>query len=134
MAVLLTVSWPLFPAFNSRELELTAQSLAFDLRRVQQEAVVTGENCQVTFYVFNDSYRMELPGGNIRIYLPEGISYEGTTTFPGNPAYVRFNYMGRPSSGGTIILETMDKERFYVIVAPINGRIRISQEPPDSWS
>lgn len=133
LAILISVAWPRFPAASGKNLEGTARTLATHLRYVQQEAIISGKGCSIAFYVFHNSYRLQLPEGNERVYLPEGISFEGNTSFPGNPPSIHFNNLGRPSSGGTVILKCKNDELIYIIVAPVNGRVRISSTPPEGW-
>ncbi|NLC12038.1 MAG: prepilin-type N-terminal cleavage/methylation domain-containing protein [Firmicutes bacterium] len=130
LSLLLKIAFPRLELFSRWRLEGAARLLASDLRYVQQEAVVSGQKCQIVFYTFDNSYRLEFPEEKKRIYLPQGVFFEGTTSFPGDPPYVHFNNLGHPSSGGTIILRNDQQQQLYVIVAPVNGRVRISKEPP----
>ncbi|NMB42034.1 MAG: prepilin-type N-terminal cleavage/methylation domain-containing protein [Firmicutes bacterium] len=132
-AILLMIIWPRAPLLSRWKLETAAQDLAGDLRLIRQAAITTGKSCEIAFFVYTNSYRRELPDKTSQIYLPEGIVYKGDTSFKGDPPFVHFNLMGRPSSGGTVILKSPTGEKRYIIVTPVTGRIRISKTQPDHW-
>jgi len=111
------------------ELEGAARAMAADIRLVQQEAIVHGESTAVYFLGSHNSYQLRLPNGNRTVYLPEGVSYEGQTSFPTDP-FLKFNYLGAPGGGGTVTLQTASGSKRYVIVTPVTGRTRISKTPP----
>lgn len=115
------------------KLEAAARAIAGDLRMVRQEAITSGEVSKIVFFVYMDSYQIRTEGGNSMVGLPEGVYFEGFTTFGGDPPYVHFNMLGRPSGGGTVILRSGDGEKNYVIVTPVTGRVRVSRDPPEHW-
>ncbi len=123
------------PRFTSKpqwHLEVASRRMAGDLRLLRQAAINTGESCKIDYYIYTNRYELSLPDGKERISLPQGVRFDGTTTFSGVPPSLQFNNMGRPSSGGTVILEAGGFRR-YVIVAPVTGRVRVSREPPLHW-
>lgn len=120
-------------SFSSWNLKIAARKLAEDLRLARQEAIISGEASRVYFFVYSKSYLVRLGEDSLYIELPKGVNYRGTTTFPGTPPQVHFNSLGRPSSGGTVILKSSRGDKLYVIMTPVTGRVRISKEPPESW-
>jgi prepilin-type N-terminal cleavage/methylation domain-containing protein len=132
-ALLAAVIWPRVAVFSRWKLETAASSLASDLRLARQEAITTGKVCKTVFFVYTNRYQLRLPGEVRWIALPEGIYFEGSTTFQGSPPYVHFNMLGRPSGGGTVILKSHKGDKLYVIVTPVTGRVRVSRMPPEHW-
>lgn len=114
-------------------LETAAHELAGNLRSARQDAISSGQFSRVVFFVNVDCYSLRLSDGVSCVRLPEGINYKGTTSFSGNPPDVIFNYMGRPSGGGTVTLQSKTGEKRYIIMTPVTGRVRISRNPPESW-
>ncbi|MDO9536291.1 MAG: GspH/FimT family protein [Bacillota bacterium] len=133
IAILTAAALPSTGAISRWKLETASRSLAGDLRMVRQEAITSGKVCRIVFFVYTNSYQIRTVGENSMVRLPEGVYFEGSTTFGGVPPYVHFNMFGRPSGGGTVILKTGDGEKSYVIVTPVTGRVRISKDPPDHW-
>lgn len=117
---------------HDQDLEADAHELAWVLRLARQEALYTGAPSYVKFYCSNDTYVYQ----DTRYEFNPGISYTGTPTFPTRvgsiPACV-FLPTGRPGAGGTVVLGGSNEQRRYIIVNPVAGRIRISEEPPQSW-
>ncbi len=123
------------PRFTSQphwQLETASRQMAADFRLLRQSAINFGEPCRVDFLVYINRYDLRLPDGRQRIYLPQAVEFKGITTFSGNPPRLQFNIMGRPSSGGTVILQAGDDKR-YIIVTPVTGRVRISRTAPQQW-
>ena len=133
MALLAAVTWPRVAALSGWKLETAAENLAGDLRLIRQEAITSGKACKISFFVENDNYQVKLADRSYLVFLPEGVSFEGTTTFQGNPRFVHYTFLGRPSGGGTAILKSDRGEKRYIIVKPVTGRIRISKIPPAHW-
>ncbi len=133
LAILLSVAVPSAAPLENWKLQTAAQELAAHLREARQDAIASGQPSEILFLVYENCYLLRLHTGSQRVDLPAGIEYEGTTTFPGMPPRVSFNYLGRPSRGGTVILESAAGENRYVIMTPVTGRVRLSREPPDYW-
>lgn len=112
--------------------EATSRRMAGELRLLRQEAIGSGITYRMEFYVHVNRYTLNRSGKREWVNLPQGVSFEGNTTFSGMPPSVSFNHLGRPASGGTVILRSGDYRR-YVIVAPVTGRVRISRSPPQHW-
>lgn len=123
---------PRFTAQPHWQLEAASRRMAGDLRLLRQEAVHAGELCRVEFYIYADRYLLTLPDGPQRVDLPAGVSFDGTTTFSGTPPVLQFNHLGRPGSGGTVILKAGEDFR-YIIVTPVTGRVRVSRSQPEHW-
>lgn len=121
---------------SGRDLELTARTMAMDMRKSQQKAITTGWTQIIEFrrsagdYVLIDGKTSE----RVIVKLPEGIRYV-TINFPETNRVPRlfFRYTGAPNQGGTVSLENEKDDMYYIIVAPATGRVRISQTPPESW-
>lgn len=137
LAIMVAIALPSSAAFLSRcNLEGAARGLAGDLRFIRQEAITSGISSSIYFYITDKRYQVRLMEKNERynVRLPEGIDFEGKTTFSGDHPSVVFNKMGRPSGrGGTIVLKSSTGEMRFVIVLPVTGRIRISKDPPENW-
>ena len=123
---------------RKRPLEIAARSLATDMRRCQQTAIVTGGGRCLEFLLYSNVYHYRIKNCSTseteKISFPEGITYHSTTipTSGGIPR-LRFNPDGAPNVGGTVILQNKRGDILYVIVTPATGRVRISDKPPDHW-
>ncbi len=116
------------------QLDATARKLAIDIRLAQSHAIKTNSNTRLYFYVLNDIYNIELSGKKDWVILPENIIISSTTfQEENNIPRVRFNNLGNPSGGGTVVLRNKKGDRLYVITTPVTGRVRISKEPPEHW-
>ncbi len=122
-----------WPSLESWSLQSAADELAVHLREARVDAIASGKHSEVVFYLYANCYALRFSTGTHCIELPAGINYFGTTTFPGTPPSVYFNYKGRPSSGGTVTLESRSGGKYYIIMAPVTGRVRLSREPPEYW-
>ncbi len=130
------------PAVNDmgrkRLLEIAARSLATDMRRCQQTAIVSGSGRCLEFLLYSSSYHYRIKNCSTseteRISFPEGITYH-SITFPtsGGIPRLRFNPDGAPNAGGTVVLQNSRGDIIHVIVTPATGRVRISDKPPDHW-
>ncbi|MEW5922023.1 MAG: prepilin-type N-terminal cleavage/methylation domain-containing protein [Bacillota bacterium] len=132
LGVMTALAVPRFTTLPYWHLEAASRRMAGDLRLLRQEAINSGGQYKAEFYIHLNRYTLTLPQGRRHVYLPDTVQFEGNTTFSGLPPAVHFNYLGRPSSGGTVILKTGDSLR-YIIVAPVTGRVRISRTPPQNW-
>ncbi len=121
-----------------RPLEIAARSLATDMRRCQQTAIVSGSGRCIEFLLYSDFYHYRIKNCSTfeteKISFPEGVSYR-STTFPtsGSTPRVRFNPDGAPNAGGTVVLQNSRGDLLYVITTPATGRVRVSDKPPDHW-
>ncbi len=131
-SLIATLAVPRFMSQNHWQLEAASRQMAADFRLLRQSAINYGEPCRVDFLVYINRYDLRLPDGRQRIYLPRAVEFKGNTTFSGSPPKLQFNNMGRPSSGGTVILKAGDARR-YIIVTPVTGRVRISRTAPQQW-
>lgn len=114
------------------KLEAAARNLMSDLRLLRQEAITSGESCKIKFYINTQRYQLLLAENKqLLVNLPEGVYFEGSTTFPGNPPAAGFNNLGHPNrGGGTVILKSEKGDKLYIIVLPATGRVRVSKESP----
>jgi type II secretion system protein H len=119
-------------AMSRQRLDSSALQLAWVLRSAQEEAIYSGQDNMVRFYYATNSY---LAGTSTRYYL-EGAQYAAVPNFPTQigrvPACI-FQPSGIPRSGGTVVLVNSQNEQRYVIVSPVAGRVRISDQPPAGW-
>lgn len=136
MAIMALISIIALPALSKPldavKLQTDARQMASLLRLARQQAITCGQPETVVFYTGNAKYKMN---GQPSHYLNPGISFIGTTTFTakvgGVPA-CSFSPSGAPSSGGTVTLSN-GNDRIYVIVNPVAGRVRVSNNPPEDW-
>ncbi len=135
IAILTAIATPqMMSSLDYFKLDATARKLAIDIRLAQSHAIKTNSNTRVYFYVLNDIYNIQLSGKNNMVILPESIIISSTTfQQENNVPRVRFNYLGNPSGGGTVVLRNKRGDRLYVITTPVTGRVRISKEPPEHW-
>ncbi len=136
IGILVAVAAPAVKGPGQRHnLEIAARTMATEMRKAQQRAITAGRGQIIEFRV-DDRYRV-IDGKTQEtyfIYLPEGVSYQGVNfPFSGSVRFLRYNYNGSPSSGGTVVLENNFGEVIYVIVTPATGRVRVSNDPPDHW-
>lgn len=132
LAVLVAITLPHVGTLSRWKLNGAAKILVGNLRLARQEAIAGGYS-KVVFYIYSNSYELRLSQKNSTVYLPQGVSFKGLTTFPGKPPSVHFNMLGHPSTGGTVVLKSSDGEKVYIIMTPVTGRIRISRDPPEHW-
>ncbi len=133
LAVLVSVASVTMAPLKRWHLQAAAHEMAGYLRSARQDAIACGQPSEVVFFIYGDCYSLRLNDEVRCIELPDGIEFKGTTTFSGTPPLVYFNYMGRPSGGGTVTLQSGNDEKRYVIMTPVTGRVRVSREPPDYW-
>lgn len=117
-------------------LELTTfvTNLAADIRGLQQMSInANGAQVIYTIYLINGS----IPQYNVHngekaakiVYLPASVAMTG------NPRPIRYSITGTPSSGAqTIEFRSLrTKQRLYIIVAPVTGRVRIAAANTGEW-
>lgn len=113
------------------QLHSSARKMAWVLRSNQQQAIYSGQDETVRFYLSINSY---LAGNTF--YNLEGAEYAALPNFPTQigrvPACI-FQPSGIPRAGGTVALRNGQQDASYVIVSPVAGRIRVSTEPPAGW-
>jgi prepilin-type N-terminal cleavage/methylation domain-containing protein len=128
--ILLIAGMPLINLVTGSKLQATARELASNMRLAQREAISRGLACWIRFYE-SGNYRLSIPddkGEYIHklVQLPNGI-----TVHRNLPTDLYFLPTGAPSMGGTVILESEQGEKLYVILTPATGRVRVSEEPPE---
>jgi len=131
MSVLLTMAVPTFNrVYENIKLNADAQQMASVLRLARQEAVYSGQAKIVVFYTQSTKYKFI---GKSSYWFNSGVNYAGSTTFTtryaNKPACI-FNPSGAPSGGGTVTIENSSNVKRYIIVNPVAGRVRVSEEPP----
>ncbi len=132
-ALCLSLSWPaLDRVYQHYALESTSSQLAWTLRYARSEAMLLGQPCNIRFYVPVNRYRSETDSYS----LAEGVEFAGIPTFPsriGSIPVCSFNATGAPAGGGTVVLKNRLNDKKYIIVNPVAGKVRISDNPPENW-
>jgi prepilin-type N-terminal cleavage/methylation domain-containing protein len=133
-ATLLLIAVPsVINGLSKYALYTGARQMATDIRGWQQQALSAGDTMStysIQFNPFNDTYQLMINNSTrqkqcLSVYLD---LY--STNFPSNE--LKFNMGGIPiSGGGTVTLrEKLTRKQYYVIVAPVTGRVRVSSLPP----
>ena len=132
-ALCLSLSWPaLNKVYQHYALETASSQLAWTLRCARSEAMLQGRSCNVKFYVSVNQYRSETDSYS----LARGVVYAGVPTFPsriGSIPVCSFHATGAPAGGGTVVLMNLLNDKKYIIVNPVAGKVRISDDPPENW-
>lgn len=120
---------------SGRSLYTTARQMAADIRTWQQRALAEQPELytyEVQFNVAGETYLLMRANTVVETRrLPVYLDLEATN-FSGQ--VLRFNARGAPLAGGTVTLrEKLTGRRYYVIVAPVTGRVRVSPSPPSGW-
>lgn len=111
------------------ELEAEAKKLAWILREARQDAIMSGEPKSVFFYSLVDKYKdHENEWHSLKPGIKMAVNFN---TITGKPACV-FSPDGAPN-GGTVTLISKSRFKRYVVVSPVTGRVRVSDNPPDNW-
>lgn len=112
-------------------LRVAAIELAAHIREVRIAAIASGEGSGVVFFLFDDRYRLELPGSRRLVKLPAGVHF-AACNFPLELGRytLSFRHTGAPNRGGHVVLRDDKGRRLYVIVTPVTGRVRIDEKPP----
>lgn len=136
LALLAVISVVAIPTFGNylaeRELEAACLQLQQDIRLASQQALV-GESAtyRINLYRNAEKYRvldMSKPSRYREVAMPPGVDL-AWTNFENDVIY--FSARGRPTAGGHITLKSGKTGKFlYVIVAPVTGRTRVSEQPP----
>jgi prepilin-type N-terminal cleavage/methylation domain-containing protein len=133
LALVLSFSWPVLDrVYQDYALHTASSQLAWTLRDARSEAMLKGGSSNIKFYVSLNRYRSEKK----TYYLNKGIEYAGTPTFPsriGSITVCSFNSTGAPAGGGTVVLKNRLGHKKYIIVNPVAGKVRISDNPPENW-
>ncbi|RKO66735.1 hypothetical protein [Desulfofundulus salinus] len=133
-ATLLLIAVPaVLNGLSKYALYTSARQIATDIRGWQQQALSAGDTMStysIQFDPFNDAYHLMINNvSRQKQCLPVYLDLV-STNFPSNE--LKFNLRGIPiSGGGTVTLsEKLTRRRYYVIVAPVTGRVRVSPLPP----
>ncbi len=132
-ALCLSLSWPaLNGVYQHYALKTSSSQLAWTLRSARSEAMLQGQSCNIKFYVSVNRYKDETGS----YYLAHGVEFAGVPTFPsriGSIPVCSFSPTGAPAGGGTVVLKNQLNDKKYIIVNPVAGKVRISDQPPESW-
>ncbi|WP_017873117.1 GspH/FimT family pseudopilin [Candidatus Caldatribacterium saccharofermentans] len=127
-ALLLALGVPSLSRLQGESVLLgAAQQIASVIRLARIEALEAAVQTRIIFDVVGNRFLFRGKDGKTRIYpVPGGIALYATN-FPSNE--LRFLPSGTPLCGGTVILRT-PKKRKYIIIAPVTGRVRLSDTSP----
>lgn len=136
LGIMFLIAVPAVHSLGQRNsLETAARTMVSEMRKAQQKAITAGCG-QIIEFRCQDSYRItdSKTEETYYVHLPDGVSFRAVN-FPMSDhiRYLRFNYNGSPSSGGTVTLINNSGAVLYVIVTPATGRVRISEDPPEHW-
>ncbi|WP_051276588.1 pilus assembly FimT family protein [Desulfovirgula thermocuniculi] len=132
---LLLVALPaVLGALVNRSLYGAAHQMAADIRTWQQRALASMDENGIYLILFDTSNEVYHLMYNYKVTetrrLPVYLDLEATN-FPPSGYELRFDLKGVPNAGGTVTLrERLTGRRYYVIVAPVTGRVRVSPSPP----
>jgi|LSQX01.3.fsa_nt_gb Tfp pilus assembly protein FimT len=133
MALIMAMAFPaLARPLDNAKLQADARQMTSLLRMARQQAITSGQPTTVVFYPDHAKYKIK---GQSAYYLKSGITFLGRTTFTKQESLLPvcgFSAGGAPTSGGTVTLQNSSK-RIYIIVNPVAGRVRISENPPAGW-
>lgn len=128
-------------ALAAFRLESNAQSIAADIRELQQRNLGEEPDESITslkFYPSVDKYHLKKPAHPLPIVL-KSVQLPASVNLVeakfGSSQELSFSKTGAPfPGGGTVTLQDRVSGKFkYVIVAAITGRVRVSDQPPESW-
>lgn len=104
-----------------------AYQVASIIRLARIEAIEGEVQTRVIFDITGNSVVFRgKESRSVRYKMPSGVSLY-TTNFPSHE--LRFLSRGTPLCGGTVVLRTRSRRK-YVIIAPVIGRVRLSDTPP----
>lgn len=133
LGLTLSLAWPrLNRPYQRYALDSSATQLAWTLREARGEAMFKGQTTSIRFYVSLHRYRSDTES----YYLAKGIEYAAVPTFPsriGSIPVCSFSATGAPAGGGTVVLKNQLNDKRYIIVNPILGKVRVSDQPPEHW-
>lgn len=140
LGMLTMIAMPAVADFSrKRNLDIAARSIATEIRKCQQQSIVSGHPRCIEFLLHNPYYDYRVKdcftNETERFLLPEGTYINSTTigTAGGSNPCLRFFPGGTVSGGGTLVLRNEHDHLVYVVVAPVTGRVRISDQPPEHW-
>jgi|Deesub1362A_J573_1020465.scaffolds.fasta_scaffold00425_15 Tfp pilus assembly protein FimT len=138
VSTVLAVAGPeLAKPLAAARLEAVARQMAADIRVVQQRALNEESAAYfIRFYPYGARYEVRKAASPTyvvldKVTLPGTVELVGTTF---SQDWLAFSAAGTPVQGGTVTLRDQWSGRLrYVIVAPVTGRVRVSESPPEHW-
>ena len=113
-----------------QELESASLQLAADIRWLQQLSINAGSGTVSYRLLFNNSE----PYGyyvTANTQVIKSFTFPKSIRLPGSSAQIGFGLSGAPSGAQTISLQSIKLKTWkYVILAPVTGRVRISNSKP----
>lgn len=125
MAMLFSLTPPLLhKAFPSLKLKAATRDLAQEIRYLQQTAIMTGVESQISFQIEANQYQSNLVNqGEVR-QLPEGIHFSAEQTHDYQERVILRFYPDGSSSGGWIRLST-ETQALVISVDWFTSRVQI---------
>jgi len=120
-------------------LNTSAILLARDIKMCQYISMEEGVRTQILLDFLENRYHLikveKLPKVFSTSYLKDGISFSWTNF---SKKLIEFDPVGcpdmsdvgTPDKGGTIAIKSMSNRYLYVIITPVTGYVRISENPP----
>lgn len=125
----------MLPVLDKIRLQSDARDVAQALRLARQQAISTGKPAAFYIYPYASLYRVQNANS---LHFREGIKCIDTSFAPaysGGPPACTFHPNGAPlPRAGTVVLANQRGEKTYIIVNPVVGRVRVSNNPPTGWT
>lgn len=113
-----------------QELDGASRQLAADIRWLQQLSINAGSGTVSYRMLFNNSE----PYGyyvTASTQVIKSFTFPLSVRLPGSATQIGFGLSGAPSGAQTVSLQSTKLKTWkYVILAPVTGRVRISDSPP----
>lgn len=136
VGIILSFSWPkLEHTYKRFKLEASAKKIIAQIRLVQQLSIGEGIWYRLKFDLVNNKYIITRNINNdgiaqvyktIELEKPASLYF---TNFKDHEVY--FYSSGNPSQGGTITIIDENNNLLYIIICPVTGRTRLSNQPPN---
>ena len=138
LGIIAAIAVPMYTSAASVQLSVAADMIASDLEYAKSMAISTGKTYQVVFDTAAESYSIKDNAGNkidhpVHIGIKYDVSFASdsrlnkvdivSTTF-GASATIKFDYLGSPDNGGTVLLRA-EGNPMTVIIESVTGYITI---------
>ncbi|WP_018086416.1 GspH/FimT family protein [Desulfurispora thermophila] len=137
--ILSAIAFPVMvAAYHKQTLYLAARQMEADILE-QQQAAISYQNTSNTYEVLldveRDQYTLRIGALEIirTVRLPPNVDMENASGFGSylNQKILQFNCNGVPTQAGHVTLRDRSSgKRYYVIITPVTGRVRISTASP----
>jgi len=133
MSILLAIALPAIAnSLAVFQLRTASLQLEQDIISLSQKSLVQEcDNYYLQLYVGGGRYRIgdiSNTGNNTWIELPKWVEIDSSNF---SLHRISFSGKGKPSVGGYIRLKNTRSNKYsYIIISPIAGRVRVSDQPP----